>query len=382
MAAATVVLIAGIPRIELTDNWTQYLDERYEFRRDTDFVVENLTGMENLEYSLSAGREGGIADPGYLHKIDAFAEWYRAQPEVLHVQAFSDIMKRLNKNMHGDDPAFYRLPEDSELAAQYLLLYELSVPFGRDLNNRIDVGKSQTRMTVTMLSLHTQAQRELDARGQDWLHANAPDLATEASGISLVFAHLNTRNSKSMLWGTITAMALISFLLIWIFRSVRLGLVSLVPNFIPSAMAFGVWGYLYRPGGERRISRDRDRLRHRRRRHDSFHEQVSEGASRRPFRVRGGALCLSFGRSTAVYHDHDPGAGLPGIRYVGIRDQLDARPPGCAHDRLRAALRFPAPPALADSHRPEDPMMSARLARSVHGAFAPARRSLPATYPP
>ena len=226
-------MATGVPRIELTDNWTQYLDERYEFRRDTDFVVENLTGMENLEYSLSAGREGGIADPGYLHKIDAFAEWYRAQPEVLHVQAFSDIMKRLNKNMHGDDPAFYRLPEDSELAAQYLLLYELSVPFGRDLNNRIDVGKSQTRMTVTMGRLKSEEQRGLDARGQDWLRDNAPELATEASGISLVFAHLNTRNSKSMLWGTITAMALISFLLIWIFRSVRLGLVSLVPTSSP-----------------------------------------------------------------------------------------------------------------------------------------------------
>ena len=360
-------MATGVPRIELTDNWLQYLDERYEFRRDTDFVVENLTGMENLEYSLSAGRAGGITDPDYLRKVDAFAEWYRAQPEVAHVQAFSDIMKRLNKNMHGDDPAFYRLPEDSELGAQYLLLYELSVPFGRDLNNRIDVGKSATRMTVTMLSLHTQAQRELDARGQDWLHANAPDLATEASGISLVFAHLNTRNSKSMLWGTITAMALISFLLIGIFRSVRLGLVSLVPNFIPAAMAFGVWGYLVRRGGERRIYRDRDRLRHRRRRHDSFHEQVSEGASRGPFRVRGGALPPFVGRSTAVHHNHDPGAGLPGVRYVGIRDQLDARPPGCAHDRLRADLRFPAPPALADSHRPEDPMMPARLARSVHG---------------
>ena len=244
MAAAAVLLIAGIPRIELTDNWTQYLDERYEFRRDTDFVVENLTGMENLEYSLNAGREGGIADPGYLRKIDAFAEWYRTQPEVLHVQAFSDIMKRLNKNMHGDDPAFYRLPEDSELAAQYLLLYELSVPFGRDLNNRIDVGKSQTRMTVTMGRLKSEEQRGLDARGQDWLRDNAPDLATEASGISLVFAHLNIRNIKSMLWGTVIGMALISFLLIGIFRSVRLGLVSLVPNFIPAAMAFGVWGYL------------------------------------------------------------------------------------------------------------------------------------------
>ncbi len=245
MAAMAVALMTGVPRIELTDNWLKYLDERYEFRRDTDFVIENLTGVESLEYSLSAGREGGVTGPDYLRKVDAFAEWYRAQPEVAHVQAFTDVMKRLNKNMHGDDPAFYRLPVDAELAAQYLLLYELSVPFGSDLNNRIDVAKSATRMTVTMRRLSSEQQRKLDARGQAWLRANAPDLATGASGISLVFAYLAIRNIKSMLWGTAGAVALISLLLIGIFRSVRLGLLSFVPNFIPSAMAFGVWGYLY-----------------------------------------------------------------------------------------------------------------------------------------
>ena len=239
-----VVLIMGIPRIELTDNWTQYLDERYEFRRDTDFVIENLTGMETLEYSLNAGREGGITDPDYLGAVDAFAEWYRDQPEVTHVQAFPDIMKRLNKNMNGDDAAFYRLPENPELAAQYLLLYELSLPFGSDLNNRIDIGKSATRMTAVLSNLSAGEQRDLDRRAQVWLGDNAPGLATEATGVSIVFAHLSQRNIESMLTGTIIAMALISFILILVFKSVRLGLVSLVPNFIPAAMSFGLWGYL------------------------------------------------------------------------------------------------------------------------------------------
>ena len=239
-----VVLVMGIPRIELTDNWTRYFDERYEFRRDTDFVIENLTGMETLEYSLETGREGGITDPDYLRAVDAFAEWYRGQPEVTYVQAFPDIMKRLNRNMHGDDPALHRLPEDPALAAQYLLLYELSLPFGSDLNNRIDIAKSATRMTVVIRALTSQAQRELDARAQVWLRANAPDLATEASGVSIVFAHLSQRNIESMLRGTIIAMALISLILIGVFKSVRLGLVSLVPNFLPAAMAFGLWGYL------------------------------------------------------------------------------------------------------------------------------------------
>ena len=244
VGVVTAALLSGIPRIELTDNWTQYFDERFEFRRDTDFVIENLTGMESLEYSLPAGREGGITDPPYLRAVDAFAEWLRAQPEVVHVQAFPDIMKRLNRNMHGDDPVFHRLPDDAELAAQYLLLYELSLPFGSDLNNRIDVGKSATRLTATMRSLTSRQQRELDARAQDWLRANAPELATEASGVSIVFAHLSQRNIESMLRGTIIAMALISLILVGVFRSVRLGLVSLVPNFLPAAMSFGLWGYL------------------------------------------------------------------------------------------------------------------------------------------
>ncbi|MYA22036.1 MAG: MMPL family transporter [Gemmatimonadetes bacterium] len=239
-----VVLIIGIPRIELSDNMAQYFDDRYEFRRDTDYVIDNLTGLDKLEYSLSAGREGGITDPDYLRKVDAFAEWYRQQPEVTHVQAFSDIMKRLNKNMHGDDPAFYRLPDDPDLAAQYLLLYELSLPFGSDLNNRIDVAKSATRLVVTTKNAWSRDIRELDKRAQVWLSANAPAFAQEASGLSVVFAHLSLRNINSMLRGTITAMVLISFILIWIFKSVRIGLLSLLPNFIPAIMSFGLWGYL------------------------------------------------------------------------------------------------------------------------------------------
>jgi predicted RND superfamily exporter protein len=244
VAVLTLILISGIPRNELTERWAHYFDERYEFRRDTDFVFENLTGLDSLEYSLQSGREGGITDPEYLKKVEAFAEWCRKQPKVSHVRAFSDIMKRLNKNMHGDDPAFYRVPEDSRLAAQYLLLYELSLPFGSDLNDRIDVAKSATRMVVTTRNAWSRDLRELDERAQGWLRTNAPGFAQEASGLSIVFAHLSLRNIKSMLRGTILAMALISFILIWIFKSVRIGLLSLLPNFIPAIMSFGLWGYL------------------------------------------------------------------------------------------------------------------------------------------
>ena len=244
LTVVVVILITGIPRIELGDNLTKFFDERYKVRRDADYIVENLTGIEKLEYSLNAGSESGITDPDSLRKVEAFAEWYRRQPEVTHVQAFSDIMKRLNKNMHGDDPAFYRLPESQNLAAQYLLLYELSLPFGSDLNDRIDIAKSATRMTVVLKNATSRDLRELDKRAQVWLRANAPAFAHEASGLSVVMAHVSERNIDSMLGSTIFAMALISFILIWVFKSIRIGLLSLLPNFIPALMTFGLWGHL------------------------------------------------------------------------------------------------------------------------------------------
>ena len=239
----TIAVVAGIPRNEFSDDWTKAFDERYEFRRDTDFVIDNLTGLNTLEYSLNAGQPDGITEPEYLRKVEAFAEWARQQPEVTHVRAFSDTMKRLNRNMHGDDPAYFRLPDDAALASQYLLLYELSIPFGADLNDRIDIAKSSTRMTVTVDDIPARYMRELDARARSWIDANVPGLTAGASGLGMVFSYLTQRNLENILRGTIIGMTLISLLLIWVFKSVRLGLISLVPNFIPPALGFGLWGY-------------------------------------------------------------------------------------------------------------------------------------------
>ncbi len=238
-----IVLVAGISRIELKENWLELLDESYEFRRSTDFISENFSGVETYEYSLSSGREDGITDVEYLGQVDAFAEWYRAQPEVAHVFAISDVMKRLNMNLHGDDPDFYILPDDPDLAAQYLLLYEFSLPVGRDLNNLIDVERSSTRVTVVLKSLSTREKIDLDDRAQAWFRENAPGLESRATGVAVVGANSIQRNIQGMLVGTFVAMAIVSLLLLLIFRSVRLGLISLVPNFVPAAMAMGLWGY-------------------------------------------------------------------------------------------------------------------------------------------
>ncbi|MDJ0806470.1 MAG: MMPL family transporter [Gammaproteobacteria bacterium] len=242
MGGLILFLIAQIPNNRLDDRFVEYFDETINFRNATDFATDNLTGIYLIEYSLDSGESGGVSDPAFLQKVEDFAQWYREQPHVLHVNSITDIMKRLNRNMHGDDDSWYRLPDQRDLSAQYLLLYEFSLPFGLDLNNQINVKKSATRFTVTLESVSTKELLGLEARAQAWLTEHAPDMQIEGASPSIMFANIGDRNIKAMLKGTTLALIMISFILIFALRTLRIGTISLLPNLVPIGMAFGIWG--------------------------------------------------------------------------------------------------------------------------------------------
>ncbi len=243
MGLGCLLLISFVPQNELNDNFVKYFSERIEFRRDADFASANLSGLYLIDYSLESGQDGGVSDPMFQQHVENFANWYRAQPEVIHVNVITDTFKRLNKSMHGDDPGWYRLPDMRDLAAQYLLLYEMSLPYGLDLNNQLNIDKSATRMTVMLYNMTTTTVLDLEDRAQAWLRENTPP-GMHAAGASptIMFSHIGERNIKSMLLGTTLALILISLILVFALRSIKIGLLSLIPNLIPAALAFGVWG--------------------------------------------------------------------------------------------------------------------------------------------
>ena len=238
-----VALTSFIPRIQLNDQFVNYFDDSIEFRRHTDFAMENLSGIYQMQFSLPSGETNGISTPEYLDRLDAFVNYLRQQPEVVHVQAMTDVFNRLNKNMHGDDPAYYSLPDNRELGAQYLLLFEMSLPYGLDLNNQINVEKSSTRLIATLKNITTREARILQNRAEGWLQENFETAAsTHATGPFTMFAYISKRNIEGMLIGTTLALVLISITLMVALRNVKLGAISLVPNLLPAAMAFGLWG--------------------------------------------------------------------------------------------------------------------------------------------
>jgi uncharacterized protein len=228
---------------ELNDSFVDYFDETVDFRVATDFTTENLTGIYQVQYSLNASESGGISEPEYLNSVEEFAEWFRQQDNVLHVSSFTDVMKRLNKNMHGDDDDYYLVPDNRELAAQYLLLYEMSLPYGLDLNNQINVDKSATRFIVTLDNITSKEIIAMGYMGEQWLIQNAPEyMQAYGSSPALMFSNISKMNVQSMIKGSIIALVLISLIMIFALRNWKVGTLSLIPNLMPAAVGFGLWG--------------------------------------------------------------------------------------------------------------------------------------------
>lgn len=233
-----------IPLNRVNDESVKYFDNRSDFRQAADFMEARISGMTNLSIAIKTNESQGIADPVFLTAIGNFTDWLREQPETDHVATLADVYKRLNKNMHADDERYYLLPQDRELAAQYLLLYEMSLPYGLDLNNQINVDKSSIKMVLTVDNLGSVELVDLENRIYAWFADNAPQYDVVASSPSLMFAHIGETNMASMLSTLPITLVLISALLIFALRSLRLGLISLVPNIAPAVLGFGLWALI------------------------------------------------------------------------------------------------------------------------------------------
>jgi len=222
----------------------EYFDERIEFRVDSDKAQEHF-GLYPIEFSIPANGPGGISEPEYLENLERLTDFMREQELVTHVYSLSDIMKRLNRNMHADDEGYYQIPEDRELSAQYLLLYELSLPYGLDLNDRINIDKSATRVTATVAQATSAETKQFFNDVDDWMADNLPSyMQAKPTSAAVMFTYISERNMQNMVVGTILAIAAIALIMMFSLRSVRLGTLSLVPNGLPILTTFGAWALL------------------------------------------------------------------------------------------------------------------------------------------
>ena len=245
--AAGVLVFAlsgiGISRVVVDSNWLDDFSDQVPLKQDTLVIDEVMGGMANLIYVFDAGATDGIKEPAALREIERVQAIAEAQGGVLRkTYSLVDILKDLNQAFHGGDPDWYRLPETRELVAQYLLLYESSG--GEQAEEHVSSDYRRAGLELRVAIAPTRETARLVAaveaeRSQRPLEATS----TELTGIGALWLKLVDYLVVSQVQGFLLAFCAIAAMMIAMFRSLSLGLISMVPNLSPIAVVLGVMGF-------------------------------------------------------------------------------------------------------------------------------------------
>lgn len=254
-----VVMIASagfVTTIVMDSTAVKYFEKGTEFRSATEYIDENIIGTNPIEFNFKSGEENGVYSPKFLSDIERFTDYIDSHPEfeITYTSSIVDVVKRLNKTMNGDKDEFYTIPnKDSVIAegdtlsarrliSQYLLLYQLSLPQGMDLNNQLSLDNSQARVTAFIRSISSNAQLDVADSLDNWLEREMPQYKAKATGVPIMFGRLTQIAVPGMMKGLILSLILITATMMITFRSFKVGLFSMIPNIWPVLAIFGAVG--------------------------------------------------------------------------------------------------------------------------------------------
>lgn len=238
----SIGLSALIPRLVIDESMSKIFEPQTETHQAMAFISEHLSGSTSMDVAILSDKAGAINDPEMLSMIEAFSHWARSQPEIKHVTTITDTIKTLNQNMHQDDAAWYALPSNGDLAAQYLLLYEMSLPYGLDLNNQISLDKTGTRLTLMLDDISSAELVELKRRTLAWFKQYPPTTRVMATSMQSLMAEISyVHLLPNMFLGGLIAIFTVSIVLFVVLRSWKYGLLGMLCNIVPITLGYGYW---------------------------------------------------------------------------------------------------------------------------------------------
>lgn len=240
--SSSALLALGVTRIELDDRFSEYFDDTFEYRQASAIVEQRITGLEQIELDLPHPNGDGVEDPQYVHAIRTLTEWLREQPGVVNVAGVFDIVTQVHLALHPEQTP---LPQDQSLLGEYLFLYELALPPGKELSNLISVDRTATRISVTTRGLSSAELRHLGKRIEHAARELTFFEQVSVSGLSMLYAGLSIENVKSMLAATAGSIVIMALIVSLVLRQARFGLACLVVTIIPLVAGFGWWGWVY-----------------------------------------------------------------------------------------------------------------------------------------
>jgi predicted RND superfamily exporter protein len=186
-------------------------------------------------------------DPRQMRNLDALCEdlgaldFTKISGDRPRVSSVTEIVKEMNRTLNGDDPAFYAIPDEPDLLAQLLFLYEISG--GGDLFNRISEDFSAAAVTVELSGYDANRISATIKNAEAAARARFPNGNTAVVGMVASFAEMNNKIVYGELKSFAGSFLIIFILLALVFGSIRVALIGMIPNIAPVIIIGGVMGY-------------------------------------------------------------------------------------------------------------------------------------------
>ncbi|MCA9540801.1 MAG: MMPL family transporter [Myxococcales bacterium] len=244
-AALCVVAVAAATMLVVDSDYFEYFAEDAPVHIATQRVEADVGGALIVELVIDSGKPGGAKEPEFLREVDRLADWLRARPFITSAVSVVDFLKATNKALHGDDQKAYVLPDSRDAVAQEFLLYTMSLPQGMDLNDRMSLDEDAVRLTTVWRPHNSRTVLpELEI-----IQAEAARLGLKLTftGKSLLLLQMNPYVVDAFVQSLLIALITVSLILMAILRSVRLGLLAMIPNAVPLLFGAAMLATFSRP---------------------------------------------------------------------------------------------------------------------------------------
>jgi hypothetical protein len=247
--SAVLALVAAVGLLRLKPQGTNlnYLPDDSAPVRAMHFIEDHFGGASTLEVAVS-GATDVVKHPATAETIAAVQELLASYEETTGTVAYTDLIRRMNRALHEGEPAFYSIPKTANGIAQELLLYEMSG--GKDLPQLVDInGYDIARVRAFTTSFMSMEENErffddLRARLPSLAPAGGPPLSLEITGDWPLWLRMNLSLMDTMKDSFASSFVVISLLMMLLVRSVRLGLLAMIPNVLPVLLSMGALGWM------------------------------------------------------------------------------------------------------------------------------------------
>ena len=237
-----IIFAFGLTYTKVDSNSIKYFKDNTTVRQGSSFIEKNLTGAMIYEVIINSKVKDGIKDNKFLSTIVKFEdELYKNFSNVRFTSSIKDILVRQQEVLNPSSKDI--LPKDKNLVAQYLLLYNMNLPQGKSINDKIDSDYSKVRLTINSNIQDTSKDLAMIAWIENWWEINT-SYSASVQGQTTIFAYMQNSVSNTLILSISMTILIVIILMLSIFKDFSYVLLFMLPNIAPIVLVAGFMGYI------------------------------------------------------------------------------------------------------------------------------------------